>query len=103
MARLTRTYGIDPVRLLELPAWIVEVLERQRPALDAEAKLTLMDAAVTPWLKPEARERVVRSLQNRAKLPRPRRPKPEIVEHNPQKAAEWLRARGIEVVDTPDD
>jgi len=63
------------------------------PALQAERLIDLMTAAMTPYMERDDRRRMIRNLQRIARIDD--EPEPiEVIEHNPEKAAEWLRAQG---------
>jgi hypothetical protein len=96
-----RFYGIDPLRVLELPTYLVDILLRQMPHLDREeaalAKADLIEAASYPYMERAGQQRVMRALRRALGADRPPRPSVEVVEHDPQKAAEWFRAIGAKV------
>jgi hypothetical protein len=96
-----RFYGIDPLRVLQLPTYLVDILLRQMPRLDNEeaalAKVDLIEAASFPHMERSGQRRVLRAIDRSLRAGRPRRPPVEVVEHDPQKAAEWFRAIGAKV------
>lgn len=96
-----RFYGIDPLRVLELPTYLVGILLRQMPRLDREeaalAKADLIEAASYPHMKESDQRRRWRALERSLRAGRPRHPPVEVVEHDPQKAAEWFRSIGAKV------
>lgn len=76
------------------------MLIEQLPPIEAGELLAATQAAAAPHTKPEDYRAFVRSLRReiRRALPVPEPPKVELIEHNPEKAAAWLEARGIRVV-----
>lgn len=88
-------YGLDPERVERLPTRWFRILAENMPRLEAEQTLRMMLAASAPHMKRYDRERVIRDLRRAAQI-RPMKPAPpEIVEHDPAKAAEWFRANGV--------
>jgi len=89
-------YGIDPERIEKMPQRVLGWLIRQMGAIEAEQTLRMALAVQTPHMKRYERERLIRQLQRAMGAQKPVKPEPpEIVEHDPEKAAEWFRAQGI--------
>ncbi len=82
-----------------MPQWQLDLLLESLPALQAERLIDLMTAAMTPYMERDDRWRMIRNLQRIARIDD--EPEPiEVIEHNPEKAAEWLRQQGWQVNDT---
>lgn len=100
MARLARFYGVgmNPLWPLQTPIWYLRVLLQAIDVLEAEEMQAAISASAYPYLKEPDRRRMQRRLR---RLTKPSRPphgqRFEVVEHNPQKAAEWFAAMGMRV------
>jgi len=82
--------------LLRLPRWQLELLAEQLPALYATELLDRLTVTMAPHMERDARMRLIRQLE---RLIDTDEIEPiEIIEHDPAKAAEWLKEHGWEVV-----
>jgi hypothetical protein len=100
LALIVRFYHIDPERILNLPRWVVQLLVEQMPAIEAIEAQAAITAASAPHLTDRAFGRLLRRLERQAQpfMSEPEKPAPEIIEVNPEKAAEWFAAQGLVVV-----
>lgn len=100
LAGLCRFYGGTPATYLALPIYQLRVLVDNQPGLEAEEQQSLILATSAPHMKPEARRRYSKMLDALAGRRRRRPPEAEavdVIEHNPQAAAEWFAAQGVRV------
>ncbi len=76
-----------------MPQWQLGLLLDSLPALQAERLIDLMTASMAPYMERDDRRHLIRNLQRIAHIDD--EPEPiEMIEHNPEKAAEWLAAQG---------
>jgi hypothetical protein len=102
-AALVRFYGIDPMRLLELPGRVVFVLFRQIPALQrwewSLLRAATAEGASLPHLKRDQQIRAWNRIERGLKSGRPKPPPVRVIEHDPDRAREWFEQQGIRVSD----
>lgn len=92
--------GHDPARVMEWPQWVWDAIMPYWPALEAEAQLHAIYAAMMPHIKRSEQREIQAELRAYTRSLRPRKvvtPTPE-AERDPVKAAEWFAAHGIRVV-----
>lgn len=79
--------------------WQFRLLAQYAPALEADESLGLAPLSILGEMRKEDRRRYLRDLERQARPLRafPPAPAPELVEYNPEKAAEWFAQRGYEV------
>lgn len=98
-----RWYGIDPLRVFALPAWIINILIRYLPAIEASEQESAITTTIAPHLKADALRGLLRQLRKTRDPLYPSEPEQsetyEIVEQNPDLAAEWFAAMGARVVE----
>ena len=94
-------YGLDPERVTALPQWMMKALLENMPRLEAEALERLSVAAITPFLSESARGRYLSRLSSLARPFTPEHAPMEVIEYDPQKAAEWFRAQGGLIEEPP--
>jgi len=80
-----------------MPVCYLTILIDQLPALRAAEQIDAVEAATAPYLDRQTRRRMMRQLQIHV-LPAPKPQPVTFIEHDPEKAAEWLEARGFRVV-----
>ena len=85
-----------------MPIWELDILLGSLSALEAEKQQHLCDAVSLPHIGKKERDTYLRRLDNLTSAltppPPPSPPAPqEPLEHNPEKAAEWFKAKGIKV------
>lgn len=101
IARLAYFYGIDPLRLTELPIWMLDTLATWLPRLHAEAQLRGAEVAMLPWMKQDRRGAMLRRWERLARrtasADKPTAPDP--AERNAEKARAWFAAMGAKVVE----
>ena len=100
LARLARFYGVgmNPLWPLQTPIWYLRVLLDSIAVLEADELQTAISASSYPYLKDPARRKLQRRLRRLTKPTRPARGQRfEVIEHNPEKAAEWFAAMGFQV------
>lgn len=99
-----RVYHIDPVRLFEISRsrnrWLIDLLADEIDANEARDLYVAALAASIPNAKRQDREKAMTQLERAFAIKRAKR-KPEIIEHNPEKAAAWFAEHGLTVVNTP--
>ncbi len=91
-----RFYHLAPETLLTMPQWQLALLAEQMTPVYAIELLDQMTVTMAPMMEHSARMRLIRQLE---RMTGTDEPEPiEIIEHDPAKAAEWLRERGWEIV-----
>ena len=91
-----RFYGLAPETLLRMPRWQLSLLADERVPLEATELLNQFTVTMVPFMEREVRMRLIRQLE---RMTGTDEPEPiEVIEHDPVKAADWLRERGWEIV-----
>jgi hypothetical protein len=75
--------------------WIVDVLWTELPRIEANEMLRLVTAAQVPYMDQDDRRQLIRYLGRLAGREEPTPEPIEVIEHNPEKAAEWFREQGV--------
>jgi hypothetical protein len=83
-----------------MPIYLLEPLIQYLPALQASERLAATTVTTAPHLKQQDYRRFIRALQREAwrMMPTPEPQTYAVVEHNPEKAAQWFAERGFRVV-----
>jgi hypothetical protein len=102
VARLTQAYFQGrPEAIFSTPAYLINLLIQQLPAIEAEQSLRQVSIVSTPHLKPRDRrsyvQRLARKAKSNAAREKPQRQYPDAVQ-DPAAAADWFASRGIKVV-----
>lgn len=97
LAELARFYHLDPERILSLPEWLVHVLMRHLPALRAREMLDATLVESLPHMEAAERRRRLRELERMSRMDIGEDIEATIIEHDPKRAAEWFRKRGMKV------
>lgn len=98
LARLVRAYGLAPQAVMATPRYLLAELIDYLPALEAEEQQLRVAAATAPHLRDHDRRAMMRRLERQTSALRPAPAPMQIIEEDPEKAAEWFRAMGVKVV-----
>lgn len=98
---MVRFYGIDPMRLFELPGRVVSILfrrmiYRQQQELSLQ-RMVAVEGASAPYMTRQQRSRTWRDIKRALNAGRPKPPPVQVIEHNPEKARKWFEQQGIKV------
>lgn len=96
MALLVAVYHLDPGRVFDLPQWVLAILLRQLPYIQSLGMLEMAVATTLPHMKKDEARSTIRRLQRKVEEQQQIEPM-EILEFDPDKAAEWFAAQGLKV------
>jgi hypothetical protein len=96
-----RFYGIDPMRLFELPGRVVFILFRQMIHLQRRElslqRMVSAEGASVPYMTRGQQSRTWSDIKRGLGAGRPKPPPVQVIEHDPDRAREWFERQGIKV------